>query len=920
MWYIPEYIDPHSVDTTWRPDTDEPCVYHFLSQHINTDSGVISVGVSGVTYTVGSGTEMKIVHLPRVQAVPLMDRWTVPQHVDVNSIDFTWHPNAFDPPYIYHFPSQHGKSSGVTYTVPGATRQKLLASPTVQAIELRERWAVPDYIDKGSIDFTWHPDGQDDFPYVHHFPSQHKDTASKKASVGVSGVTYTEPGATVIKIVHDHEVRSSGNRRYWIVPDYIDETTIDFTWHPNAFEPPYIYHFPSQHHASSGVIYSVPGATAIKFVDPFTVKSCAQMHEWIVPDYVDKSKFDFSWHPPGDRANYQYYFPTQWQRSGGPVYKGTAGDKFCDDQKAVALPDRSKWLVPGNIDVDSFDFSWHPDSLSPDYEYHFPTQWQRSGGPVYSGSAGTKCVSQQVALAIPDMTKWTVPANADVSDFDFSWHPDVFEKDYAYYFPTQHQREGGPIYNKDGQDGIKYTTAQKIRVEATQIFYMDFLNPESAEQLAWLKERWPYVKSTRYVDNHLNVLKRVVAQAETEYIWVISSIADYSGFDFTWHPEAYQNEMIHVFPAGDQLRGDTFYINVRSFKTQMIDLDMLDWFNVICYHKEFSVPRFYPETVYYEGDDLISVIKNHSFKSPYSVFSNLPNVHVINDQCLWSAKDRKADWCSHSKGVTLAPREIKLHLRTQIYDYPYLEKPDQPRNVYVDEPLDIVYISNGEPDAERWYDHLCDIMDREQGQSPYLIHKNTVTRVKNVNGRTAAYQAAARASTTPWFFAVFAKLEVDANFDWGWQPDMWQGPKHYIFNSRNPVNGLEYGHMGMIAYNKDLVLINDGQGLDFTLNQPHESVPVLSGIAHYDQDAWTTWRTAFREVAKLKYFNSVASSVETDYRLKIWCSQAKGEFAEWSLLGAQDAVKYFDSVNGDYTELMKTYEWDWLRKYFDNKY
>ena len=382
----------------------------------------------------------------------------------------------------------------------------------------------------------------------------------------------------------------------------------------------------------------------------------------------------------------------------------------------------------------------------------------------------------------------------------------------------------------------------------------------------------------------------------------------------------YQNEMIHVFPAGDQLRGDTFYINVRSFKTQMIDLDMLDWFNVICYHKEFSIPRFYPDTVYYQGDDLISIIKNHSFKSPYTVFSNLPNVHVINDQCLWSAKDRKADWCSHSKGVTLAPREIKLHLRTQIYDYPYLEKPDQPRNVYVDEPLDIVYISNGEPDAERWYDHLCDIMDREQGRSPYLIHKNTVTRVKNVNGRTAAYQAAARASTTPWFFAVFAKLEVDSNFDWGWQPDMWQGPKHYIFNSRNPVNGLEYGHMGMIAYNKDLVLINDGHGLDFTLNQPHESVPILSGTAHYDQDAWTTWRTAFREVAKLKYFNSVTPSVETDYRLKIWLTQAQGEFAEWSLCGARDAVAYFNSVNGDYTELMKTYEWDWLRKYFDNKY
>jgi len=476
------------------------------------------------------------------------------------------------------------------------------------------------------------------------------------------------------------------------------------------------------------------------------------------------------------------------------------------------------------------------------------------------------------------------------------------------------------VYNINGSAGMKFTQAQKIRTDATQIFYMDFLNPESRRQFEALKIKWPEIKSTRYVDNHLNVLKRVVAQADTEYIWVISSIADYCDFDFTWHPEAFQNEMIHVFPADDQLRGDTFYINVRSFKTQMFDLDMLDWFNVICYHKDMSVARYRPETVYYEGDDLISVIKNHKFTSPYTVFSNLPNTYVLNNQCLWSAKDRKVDWCSQSKGVTLAPREIKLHVKTQIYDYPYLEGPEILRNVYIDAPLDVVYISNGEPDAEHWYNHLCRVMEQEHDNAPYLRHKNSVKRIQNINGRAAAYKAAAAASDTPWFFAVFAKLEVDLEFDWHWQPDMWQGPKHYIFNSKNPVNGLEYGHMGMIAYNKELVLANDGSGLDFTLAQPHESVPLLSGTAHYNQDAWTTWRTAFREVAKLMHFNHVSPSVETDYRLKTWTTTASGPYAEYSIKGAEDAAEYYNSIKGDYTELMKTYEWDWLRKYFDNKY
>jgi hypothetical protein len=192
--------------------------------------------------------------------------------------------------------------------------------------------------------------------------------------------------------------------------------------------------------------------------------------------------------------------------------------------------------------------------------------------------------------------------------------------------------------------------------------------------------------------------------------------------------------------------------------------------------------------------------------------------------------------------------------------------------------------------------------------------------VQNVNGRVAAYQAAAKASTSPWFFAVFAKLEVEQDFDFNWQPDYWQQPKHYIFNAKNPVNGLEYGHMGMIAYNKKLVMENNDPGIDFTLSQLHESVPILSGTAHYNQDAWTTWRTAFREVVKLKLYNDAAPTVETEYRLNKWLTVAAGDYSEYSKQGAEHAVEYYNQVNGNHEELMKSFEWDWLRQYFNTKY
>jgi hypothetical protein len=123
----------------------------------------------------------------------------------------------------------------------------------------------------------------------------------------------------------------------------------------------------------------------------------------------------------------------------------------------------------------------------------------------------------------------------------------------------------------------------------------------------------------------------------------------------------------------------------------------------------------------------------------------------------------------------------------------------------------------------------------------------------------------------------------------------------------------------MIAYNKRLVLETIESGLDFTLSQAHEVVPLLSGTAHFNQDPWTTWRTAFREVLKLKHFLSQSPTVETEYRLKKWLTEAKGVYAEWSIRGSQDAVDYYDSVDGNYDKLKLSFEWEWLKQFSKQK-
>jgi hypothetical protein len=159
---------------------------------------------------------------------------------------------------------------------------------------------------------------------------------------------------------------------------------------------------------------------------------------------------------------------------------------------------------------------------------------------------------------------------------------------------------------------------------------------------------------------------------------------------------------------------------------------------------------------------------------------------------------------------------------------------------------------------------------------------------------------------------VFAKLCQNTDFDWSWQPDRMQQPKHYIFHARNPVNDLVYGHQAMIAYNKRLVMENIGTGLDFTLDQAHEVVPIISGTAYYDNDPWTCWRTAFRECIKLRHS---LPDVDSEYRLDKWLSEGYGVNGHWSMRGAQDAVRYYEEVKGEFNEIKKSYEWAWLAAY-----
>ena len=615
---------------------------------------------------------------------------------------------------------------------------------------------------------------------------------------------------------------------------------------------------------------------------------------WWINYLTDYTGFDFLYEPVPWESHQRHAWPSQWQKDSETYLipkLGYSETNYRSTPVLKRLGNDVNWRRVGLIDI-----SWHPDPTDPPMIYQFGTQWQKTGGPTYvvPGATDIKYVDQpRVCKTVAD-NNWKIPEFVDTTTFDFTWHPDDTDPPYIYQFGTQHQRTGGPTYVVPGATDIKYVDQIKISTKqiATAIYEIDHLDG-NAGTIA------NTTKVVRYFDNYLDTLKRIAKSIpeEHEFVWICSSICDYSNFDFTWHPEVWQATMLHVFPSDGEKFGDTFFMHVPTFKYRSEKVQLLDWYDLNFMDK--TVPRRPLPVVKHTYDTHVEAVKQLEFAGPLAVFTTKDvDLDKLPAVPLWREKTKTIVPLSAGASTTIIPKVAVPYIKTQLYDYSNIDRTQ--RHMSTDSPLDIVFIDNGEITAGfNWL------------QLPHTRDDLKIHRSSGVNGRVAAYRAAAELSTTPWFFAVFAKLQLNDAFDFTWQPDRLQEPKHYIFHAYNPVNGLTYGHQAIIAYNKKLVLENTAPGLDFTLDQAHEVVPILSGTANYHYDAWTCWRTAFRECIKLR--NSLPD-VENEYRLTQWLTRdtTKGE---WSRKGAEDAVEYYKAVNGDFAELKKSYDWAWLASY-----
>lgn len=241
--------------------------------------------------------------------------------------------------------------------------------------------------------------------------------------------------------------------------------------------------------------------------------------------------------------------------------------------------------------------------------------------------------------------------------------------------------------------------------------------------------------------------------------------------------------------------------------------------------------------------------------------------------------------------------------------------------------LDVFFLSYNEPYADENYARLKELVPNAR-------------RVNGVKGFAAAHQECARRSFTNNFYVVDSDAVIVDDFDFGFTPSKyntwWYKPESEcicIWSSINPINDLIYGHGGvkilpkqpLLGANKDVIDFTTGFGLNTRVFDK------VSNITAFNYDEFNTFRSAFRECAKLASnltnkeiidkldpAEVIKIRKEAEHRLHVWTSVGeKNKFGEYCIAGAKQGKLYGTKFAENAEQLKMINDYDWMKNEFN---
>lgn len=224
---------------------------------------------------------------------------------------------------------------------------------------------------------------------------------------------------------------------------------------------------------------------------------------------------------------------------------------------------------------------------------------------------------------------------------------------------------------------------------------------------------------------------------------------------------------------------------------------------------------------------------------------------------------------------------------------------------------DITFISYQEPTADENWQLLKERFP-------------TARRVHGVKGIHQAHIAAAKKCYTDLFWIVDGDAQIVEDFDFRFKANQFHTQMVHIWRSKNPVNGLVYGYGGVKLFPRQLTIDMDVSKPDMTTSISKDIVIVreISNITAFNTDAYSTWKSAFRECAKLasKVINRQKND-ETDERLNVWTTVGEDKpFGKYAIEGAKMGREWGTLYKEDFEKLFLINDFSWLRQKFEETY
>lgn len=194
----------------------------------------------------------------------------------------------------------------------------------------------------------------------------------------------------------------------------------------------------------------------------------------------------------------------------------------------------------------------------------------------------------------------------------------------------------------------------------------------------------------------------------------------------------------------------------------------------------------------------------------------------------------------------------------------------------------------------------------------------TAKRVDGVTGIHQAHIAAAKKCFTKMFWVVDGDAIIEPNFNFNYIVDEYNLDTVHVWRSINPINDLVYGYGGVKLLPRRMTIKMDTTKPDMTtsISDQFKSMPEISNITAFNTDPFNTWKSAFRECAKLASKSiDRQKTEETDKRLKIWTTIGHDkEFGEYAIQGANMGME-FGLANESDISLINNF--DWLQEKFN---